>query len=140
MLNQEQIKDIIPHREPFLLVDQVVKLEPGKCIKALKKIRGDEYFFKGHFPSNPIMPGVLIVEAMAQAGAIALLTLEEHKGKLALFAGIEKVRFKQLVKPGDILTMEVELLNLRRTIGRAKAEARVAGKLACSGEIMFAIV
>lgn len=139
MLNKEQIKQIIPHREPFLLVDEVIEMEPGQSIKAIKKVRLEEYYFKGHFPSNPIMPGVLIVEAMAQAGAIALLSLEENRGKLALFAGIDRVRFKKLVKPGHTLEMEVQLLQFRRGIGKARGTARVEEKIACSAEIMFAI-
>ncbi|MGM0366642.1 MAG: 3-hydroxyacyl-ACP dehydratase FabZ [Actinomycetota bacterium] len=138
-LSKEQIKEIIPHREPFLLVDEVVDMVPGEKIKAVKDVRADEYYFKGHFPSNPIMPGVLMVECIAQAGAISLLTLPQHKGKLALFAGIDKVRFKKLVKPGDRLEIEVEMLQFKRGIGKAKGSVKAGGRLACSADIMFAL-
>lgn len=137
--NKAQIKKIIPHREPFLLVDEVIEIKPGKKIKAIKEVKEQEYYFEGHFPSNPIMPGVLIVESMAQAGAISLLVLPEHKGKIALFAGIDRVRFKKLVKPGDRLELEVECLQFRRGVGKARATAKVDGQLACSAEIMFAL-
>jgi len=138
-LSKEQIKQIIPHREPFLLVDEVIDIQPGKKIKAIKDVKQEEYYFEGHFPSNPIMPGVLMVESIAQAGAVSLLALPQHKGKLALFAGIDKVRFKKLVKPGDRLEIEVECLQFKRGIGKARGTVKVGGKLACSAEIMFAL-
>jgi 3-hydroxyacyl-[acyl-carrier-protein] dehydratase len=138
-LNKEDIEEIIPHRDPFLLIDSVTEINPGKSIKAVKNVTGDEYFFKGHFPGNPIMPGVLIVEAIAQAGAIAVLILPENKGKLVLFAGIDKARFKRIVKPGDELVIEVEITDFRRNIGRAKGNAYVNGELACFAEAMFAV-
>ena len=138
ILNKADIEKIIPHRDPFLLIDSVSEIVPGKSIKAVKNVRGDEYFFKGHFPGNPIMPGVLIVEAIAQAGAIAVLILPENKGKLVLFAGIDKARFKRIVKPGDELVIEVEITDFRRNIGRAKGNAYVNGELACFAEAMFA--
>ncbi|MGM0368226.1 MAG: 3-hydroxyacyl-ACP dehydratase FabZ [Actinomycetota bacterium] len=138
-LNKEDIKKIIPHREPFLMVDEIVEVMPGKNITGIKHVREDEYYFKGHFPGNPIMPGVLMVEAIAQVGAVSLLMLPENKGKLALFAGIDKVRFKKLVKPGDDLEMQVEMLQFRRNIGKAKGVAKVGSNIACSAEIMFAI-
>ncbi len=138
-LNKEDIKKIIPHREPFLMVDEIVEVKPGKNITGIKHVREDEYYFKGHFPGNPIMPGVLMVEAIAQVGAVSLLMLPENKGKLALFAGIDKVRFKKLVKPGDDLEIQVEMLQFRRNVGKAKGVAKVSSNIACSAEIMFAI-
>ena len=138
-LNKEDIKKIIPHREPFLLIDEVLEVEPGKSIKAVKNVDESEYYFKGHFPQNPIMPGVLILEAIAQAGAIVILLLPENKGKLALFAGIDKARFKKIVRPGDKLEIEVEIIDFRRNIGKARGTARVGGVVACYSEAMFAI-
>lgn len=138
-LGKKEIENIIPHRDPFLLIDEVLEIEPGKRIKAIKHVRGDEYFFKGHFPSNPIMPGVLMIEALAQAGAVAVLALSENKGKIALFAGIDKARFKKIVRPGDDLLIEAELIDFRRNIGKAKGTISSNGSLACSVEIMFAI-
>lgn len=139
ILNKADIEKIIPHRDPFLLIDFVKEIIPGKSIKAVKNVKGDEYFFKGHFPGNPIMPGVLIVEAIAQAGAIAVLILPENKGKLVLFAGIDKARFKRIVRPQDELVIDVEITDFRRNIGRAKGKATVNGELACSAEAMFAV-
>jgi 3-hydroxyacyl-[acyl-carrier-protein] dehydratase len=138
-LNKADIEGIIPHRDPFLLIDYVKEFIPGKSIKALKNVKGDEYFFRGHFPGNPIMPGVLIVEAIAQAGAIVVLMLPENKGKLVLFAGIDKARFKKIVRPDDDLSIEVEITDFRRNIGWAKGNAYVNGELACYAEAMFAI-
>ena len=138
-LNKEDIKKIIPHREPFLLIDEVLEVEPGKSIKAVKNVDGSEYYFKGHFPQNPIMPGVLMLEAIAQAGAITVLLLPENKGKLALFAGIDKARFKKIVRPGDKLEIEVEITDFRRNIGKARGTARVGTDIACYSEAMFAI-
>lgn len=140
MLNIDQIKELIPHRYPFLLVDKVIELEEGKKAVGIKNVTANEPFFQGHFPEYPIMPGVLIVEAMAQVGAVAMMSIEENKGKLGVFAGIDKVRFKKEVRPGDTLIMEVEMLSLRRNIGKAIAKAYVGEELACSGELMFALV
>lgn len=138
LLNKEQIKDIIPHREPFLLVDQVEEMENGKSIVATKFVTEDEYYFQGHFPGRPIMPGVLQVEALAQAGAIAVLSMPEHKGKLAVFGSIKNARFKKQVVPGDTLTLKVTLDRLRSSSGTGIAEAYVGKDLACKCEIMFA--
>ena len=138
-LNKSDIEKIIPHRDPFLLIDEVIGVEPGKKITAIRKVLEEEYYFKGHFPQKPIMPGVLQLEAIAQAGAIAVLILPENKGKLILFAGIDKARFKRIVKPGDIITIEVEITDFRRNIGKAKGTAKVNGELSCYAEAMFAL-
>jgi 3-hydroxyacyl-[acyl-carrier-protein] dehydratase len=138
LLNKEQIKEIIPHREPFLLVDQVEEMEEGKSITATKFVTEDEYYFQGHFPGRPIMPGVLQVESLAQAGAIAVLSMPEHKGKLAVFGSIKNARFKRQVVPGDVLTLKVTLDRLRSSSGTGLAEAYVGDELACKCEIMFA--
>lgn len=139
MLNIQEIKEIIPHRYPFLLVDKVLELNKGKSCIGIKNVTVNEPFFQGHFPQKPIMPGILIVEAMAQVGAIALMSLEENKGKLAVFAGIDKVRFKKQVVPGDTLRIEVELGSFKRNIGKGVAVAYVDGKVACKGTLMFGI-
>ena len=138
-MTKKDIEGIIPHRDPFLLVDEIIDVEPGKTIKGVKYVNGNEYYFKGHFPGNPIMPGVLQVETIAQVGAVAVLMLPENKNKLMLFAGIDKARFKRLVKPGDKLEIEVELTDFRRNIGKAKGKATVDGEIACAVEIMFAV-
>ncbi|MZQ74594.1 MAG: 3-hydroxyacyl-ACP dehydratase FabZ [Peptoclostridium sp.] len=140
MLNIDQIKEILPHRYPFLLVDKITELEEGKRAVGIKNVTINEPFFQGHFPSYPLMPGVLIVEAMAQVGATVMLSLEENKGKIGVFTGIDGLRFKREVRPGDTLTMTVEFTKVRRGIGKAQASAYVGEELACSGELMFAIV
>ena len=127
---RREIEQILPHREPFLLLDEVVELEPGARVVARKLVRDDEWYLAGHFPGRPIMPGVLMVEAMAQAGAVAALSAEENRGKLALFAGIDDVRFKRIVVPGDELELSCELERVRGPVGRGKATASVGGKLA----------
>lgn len=139
MLNIDQIKEIIPHRYPFLLVDRITELETGRRAVGIKNVTVNEPFFQGHFPQYPIMPGVLIIEAMAQVGAVAMLSLEENKGKIGVFAGIDKVRFKREVRPGDTLRMEVEMTALKRNIGKANAVAYVDDELVCKGELMFAL-
>ena len=138
-LTKEEIEAILPHRDPFLLLDEVVEMEPGGHVVARKQVRADEWYFAGHFPGRPIMPGVLIVEAMAQAGAVAVLSEEENRGKLALFAGIDGVRFKRIVEPGDELELTCNLEQMRGPIGRGKATATVDGELAARGTLIFAV-
>ena len=138
-LTRAEIEEIIPHREPFLLLDEVTVLEPGVRVVARKRVRADEWYLAGHFPGRPIMPGVLMVEAMAQAGAVAVLAEEANRGKLALFAGIDDVRFKRIVEPGDELELTCELERLRGPIGRGKAKVTVAGELAVRGTLTFAL-
>ena len=140
MLNKEEIKNIIPQRAPFLMIDEVEEYVPGESCTAYKNVSKDEYYFKGHFPGNPIMPGVLIVEALAQTGAVAILSMEENKGKNALFGGIDKLRFKKQVVPGDRLKLEVKIIKRKGPIGIGEAIATVEGKVAVKGELTFAIV
>ncbi len=139
-LDVRAIRRIIPHRYPILLVDRIVELEPGNRAVGLKNVTSNEWFFEGHFPDNPIMPGVLIIEALAQTGAVAALSAEEFAGKLGLFAGIDGVRFRRQVVPGDQLRLEVEMERLRRGIGRAAAIATVDGEIAAEGRLTFALV
>jgi 3-hydroxyacyl-[acyl-carrier-protein] dehydratase len=138
-LGREQIEEILPHRDPFLFLDQVTVLEPGARVVARKEVREGEWFLTGHFPGRPIMPGVIIVEAMAQCGAVAVLADESNRGKLALFAGIDDVRFKRMVLPGDELELTCELERMRGPVGRGKATATVDGELAARGTLMFAV-
>lgn len=139
VLDIEEIKAIIPHRYPFLLVDKVSIEEVGVRGTGHKNVTINEPFFQGHFPDNHVMPGVLIVESMAQVGAVILMSSEKFKGKTAYFAGINKVRFKEKVVPGDSLNMEVEIIRIRGSIGIGKGKAYVDEKLACEGEFLFAI-
>jgi 3-hydroxyacyl-[acyl-carrier-protein] dehydratase len=156
-LDRAQIERLLPHRPPFLLVDEVVEGEPGVRCVALRMLRDEDFWFAGHFPGNPVMPGVLIVEALAQAATIAAasVALTDHAaadgsettatasgmtGKIGLFAGIDKVRFKRVVKPGDTLRLEAEITTFRGPVGKAAVKATVDGDLACRGELMFAIV
>ena len=134
-----ELMEILPHRAPFLLIDTVEELEPGKRVVAKKCVTFNEPFFQGHFPGNPVMPGVLICEALAQAGAVAILGLDENKGKTAYFASMDKVKFKKKVVPGDVLMLEVELVKIKGPFGIAKATATVDGKVAVSGEFTFAL-
>ena len=138
-LGRAEIEEILPHREPFLLIDEVLELTPGVGAAARKHVREDEWYLTGHFPGRPVMPGVLIVEALAQTGAVAVLSEEENRGRLALFAGIDDCRFKRIVEPGDTLDLRCELEKVRGPIGRGKAEARVAGELACKAVLTFAV-
>jgi 3-hydroxyacyl-[acyl-carrier-protein] dehydratase len=138
-LSSREIQEIIPHRFPMLMVDKIVELEPGQRAVGIKNVSGNEPFFAGHFPGYPVMPGVLIIEAMAQVGAVALLGMPENKGKIAFFAGVDEVRFKRQVVPGDTLRLEVTLTRVRGPIGQGTGEAIVDGQLACRGSFMFAI-
>ena len=138
-LGRAEIEAILPHREPFLLIDEVVELELGVRAVARKTVRADEWYLAGHFPGRPIMPGVLIVEAMAQTGAVAVLSEEENRGRLALFAGIDDVRFKRLVQPGDDLELTCVLERIRGPIGKGRATAHVDGELAARGTLTFAV-
>ena len=139
MLDVKQIQEILPHRYPFLLVDRILELEEGRRAVGIKNVTINEPYFQGHFPGHPVMPGVLIIEAMAQVGAVAVLKLPEFAGKIALFAGIDKARFRRQVLPGDQLRIVAEIIKLRGNIGKAKAMAYVDGELAAEAELMFAI-
>ncbi len=134
-----EIETILPHRDPFLLLDEVLELEAGRRVVARYTVRADAWWFPGHFPDRPVMPGVLIVEAMAQAGAVAVLVEEENRGRIAFFAGIDDCRFKRVVEPGDVLTLTCEIDQVRGPIGRGKATAHVDGALAARGTLTFAV-
>ncbi len=138
-LSNVEIQKILPHRYPFLLIDKIVEIEYGKRAVGIKNVTANEPFFQGHFPDYPVMPGVLIIEAIAQVGAVAVLGLPENTGKIAFFAGVDEVRFKRQVVPGDTLRIEVTLTRLRGPIGQGTGEATVDGQLACRGSFMFAI-
>ncbi len=138
-LNLEQIKEVIPHRDPFLLIDEVTELEPGVSVTAKKYLRPEEDWFRGHFPGQPVQPGVLMIEMLAQAGAVCALVLPENKGKIAFFAGIDKARFRGTVKPGDTLELHVDMIGKKGPIGFGKAVATVNGKKVVTAEISFAV-
>lgn len=140
MLNKEEIEKIIPQRDPFLMIDEVEEFVPGESAIALKRVRDDEWYFKGHFPGNPIMPGVLIVESLAQTGAVAILSMDENKGKNALFGGIDKMKFKKQVVPGDVLKLEMRIIKRKGPIGIGEALASIDGKVVAKGELTFALV
>ena len=137
-LGPAEIRDLIPHRYPFLLVDRIEELEPGVRAVGIKSVTQNEPFFQGHFPDYPVMPGVLVVEAMAQVGAVGVMAGGEHKDKLALFAGIDGVRFRRQVLPGDVLRMEVEIERLKGRVGRGRGRATVGDERVCEAELMFA--
>lgn len=139
MLGAKEIKEIIPHRYPMLLVDRIIEIVEGVSAKGYKNVTINEQFFQGHYPDHPVMPGVLILEALAQVGAVAILSKEENKGKLPLFAGADKVRWKKQVVPGDRLDLSVEIIKMRGTIGVGRGIATVDGVKACVAEIIFAI-
>ena len=139
MLDINQLKEIIPHRYPFLLVDRIIEVEEGKRAVGIKNVSANEPFFSGHFPEYPVMPGVLIVEALAQVGAVSVLMKEENKGKTPFFAGIDSCRFKKQVTPGDQLRLEVEMTRVRGSIGKGKGVATVDGEIVCETELIFAL-
>ena len=134
----KEIMEIIPHRQPFLLIDRIEELEPGRRAMGKKCVTYNEPFFNGHFPKEPVMPGVLILEALAQVGAVAILSQPENKGKTAYFGGIDKAKFKKKVVPGDVLTLELEIVKQKGPIGVGKATATVDGKVAATAEMTFA--
>ncbi|HBW37001.1 3-hydroxyacyl-ACP dehydratase FabZ [Desulfosporosinus sp. BICA1-9] len=137
MLQSQEIQDIIPHRYPFLLVDRIIELDEGKRAVGIKNVSINDSFFQGHFPEHPIMPGVLIIEALAQVGTVAILKMPEYAGYLGLFAGLDEVKFKRQVIPGDQLRLEVELIKLRKSFGVAKGRAYVGEELAAEGTLKF---
>ena len=139
VLTTKEILDILPHRQPFMLIDTIEELEPGVKAVGKKCVTYNEPFFAGHFPGEPVMPGVLIIEALAQVGAVAILSMPENKGKIAFFGGIKEARFKGKVLPGDVLTMETELIKVKGPIGVGKATAYVDGKVVAQAELTFAV-
>jgi 3-hydroxyacyl-[acyl-carrier-protein] dehydratase len=138
-LDIKQIQQILPHRPPFLFIDHVIDYEPGVWAKALKRVRADEPHFAGHFPEQPIMPGVLILEALAQTGGIALLSEQENRGKIALFGGVRKARFRAIAVPGDVLELECRLTRRHGPVGTGEAVARVGDRTVCTAELTFAL-
>ncbi|QUH24940.1 3-hydroxyacyl-ACP dehydratase FabZ [Serpentinicella alkaliphila] len=139
-LNNIEIQKRIPHRYPFLLVDKIIELEPGKRAVGIKNVTFNEPFFQGHFPGNPIMPGVLMTEALAQVAGVCCMELEENRGKLGVFVGIDNCKFRRQVVPGDVLRLEIEMISLRRGIGKAEVKATVDNELACSATLSFALI
>lgn len=139
MLNSNQIQEIIPHRYPFLMIDRIIEIEAGVSAKAIKNVSVNEHFFSGHFPEEHVMPGVLIVEALAQTGAVTMLVLEANKGKIAYFAGIDKCKFKRKVIPGDVLVLESKVIKVKGRLGIAEGIATVNGEIACTAILKFAL-
>lgn len=139
LMTAKEIMEIIPHRQPFMLIDTIEEMEPGVRAVAKKCVSYNEPFFQGHFPTEPVMPGVLIVEALAQTGAVAILSLEENKGKTAYFASINSAKFKKKVVPGDVLMLETEIIKVKGPMGIGKATATVDGKVAVQAELTFAV-
>ena len=137
--NSNQIQEILPHRYPFLMIDRITECEPGKYAKGIKCVTANEMQFMGHFPTQHVMPGVLLIEALAQVGAVAILSMPENKGKIAYFGGIKEARFKGMVKPGDVLMLETEIIRVKGPVGVGKANAYVDGKLVCKAELTFAL-
>lgn len=135
----KEIMDVLPHRYPFLLIDRILELEPGKSVTAQKNLTMNEEFFQGHFPGEPVMPGVLIIEALAQAGAYAVLSMEENKGKIAYLGAVDKAKFRSKAVPGDVLTLEVSIIKLKKSAGIGKGTAYIDGKKAAEAEITFII-
>lgn len=138
-MNKEQIMEIIPHRDPFLLIDTIEEMEVGKRVVATKHMNPDEFWFKGHFPDYPVVPGVLMLEMCAQAGAVAMLAMPENKGKIGFFGGVKEAKFRRQVVPGDTLRIEVEIIKVKGPVGVGKALATVNGEKAVAAEISFAI-
>ena len=139
IMDKEQIKEVIPHRDPFLLIDEINELEVGKRVVATKYIKAEDFWFKGHFPEYPVTPGVLMIEMLAQAGAVALLSMPENKGKIGFFGGINNAKFRKQVVPSDVLRLEVEITKVKGPVGYGKGVATVDGKKAVSAEISFAL-
>lgn len=139
MLDTNEIQKIIPHRYPFLLVDKIIEVEDGVRAVGIKNVTANEHFFVGHFPGYPVMPGVLIIEALAQVGAVAILKSEANRGKIALFAGLDDVRIRRQVVPGDTLTLEMEITRFKGKIGKGRGVAKVGDQIAVEGELMFAL-
>ena len=139
LMDQKQIIEIIPHRDPFLLIDTIEEMEVGKRVVATKHMKPDEFWFKGHFPDYPVVPGVLMLEMCAQAGAVAMLAMPENKGKIGFFGGVKEAKFRRQVVPGDTLRIEVEIIKVKGPVGVGKAIATVNGEKAVSAEISFAI-
>ena len=140
MMDIDGILKTLPHRYPFLMVDRILELEPGRRAVGIKNVTVNEPHFTGHWPDNPVMPGVLVLEAMAQVGGVFLLCTSENRGKLAYFGGVDKVRWRRAVRPGDQLRIEAQMIKVRGTIGKVAIEARVDGELACHGVFSFALV
>lgn len=134
-----EVLNVLPHRYPFLLVDKIIDIEENKSVTAIKNVSFNEEFFQGHFPGNPVMPGVLILEALAQTGAAIMLSSEENRGKIAYFIGADNVRFRRMVVPGDVLELKCEILKNRSNFGKAKCVAKVENEIACEADILFAI-